>query len=97
MKRPIPIQTYLKPSSGDFDGGLAYLYLSEDLEATPGVSARQESVIARNSKGIGQGIIVLDFDAEGRLLGLEVISAELVLPQSLYKRLEALHKKPGLD
>lgn len=70
--------TYAKPS---LDGGEAYIYLAETIGR--GESKRQVEIPALGADGVRQGTFILDFDKDGRLLGIEVLSASYVLPRSL--------------
>lgn len=45
-----------------------------------GEAVTQSDIIATPS---GEGSVILDFDADGRLLGIEVLSASTVLPVGL--------------
>lgn len=57
----------------DQEVDVAYVYLVPD--ATPGPAVRQESV-----PGVIEGTeIIVDFDASGRMRGIEVLGASLVL------------------
>lgn len=58
--------------SYDSEANAAYLTIEQDI---PGGSAIENVVVERP----GQGDIVLDFDANGRLLGVEVIGARELL------------------
>jgi uncharacterized protein YuzE len=64
------------------DGGAAYVYLVERIR--PGEARRQEVT--------GDGRVVLDFDALGRLLGVEVLEANTLLrPETIAA---AEHRRP---
>lgn len=69
-------------STSGLDGGLAYLYLTE---IGSGESARQMEIRPKNSAGEEQGIIILDFSKDGKLLGIEAVGARNVLPASLFE------------
>ncbi len=78
MQKEITLKmTYSTPQ---LDGGLAYLYLTE---IGPGESAKQIEIHATNSEGVEQGLIILDFSNDGRLLGIEAVGARHVLPSRL--------------
>jgi len=57
----------------------AYLNLV-DRDLQPGEAAQQSDIIATPG---GAGSVILDFDEDGRLLGVEVLSARAVLPVEL--------------
>lgn len=80
MQKDITLQITYSPEH--LDGGLAYLYLTE---IGPGESAKQVEIRAKNSDGVEHGIIILDFSKDGRLLGIEVVGARNVLPDSLFE------------
>lgn len=61
----------------------AYIRLKDDA---PGGSVVQHVVEAPES----QGEIILDFDRDGRLLGIEVLGATRGLPPELLSRAERL-------
>ncbi len=69
-------------STSGLDGGLAYLYLTE---INSGESARQMEIRPKNSAGEEQGIIILDFSKDGKLLGIEAVGARNVLPDTLFE------------
>jgi uncharacterized protein YuzE len=54
----------------------AYLYLKEGTE--PGEATT--SVPVQLPSGVGLGSITLDFDDDGRLIGIEVLGASRLLP-----------------
>ena len=57
-------------------------YLSlVDRDLRPGEAAQQSDIIATPG---GAGSVILDFSADGRLLGVEVLSAPAVLPAELF-------------
>ncbi|OJF12546.1 hypothetical protein BG844_20100 [Couchioplanes caeruleus subsp. caeruleus] len=58
--------------SYDSEANAAYLAIEQDI---PSGSATENVVVERP----GQGDIVLDFDSDGRLLGVEVIGARELL------------------
>lgn len=62
----------------------AYVYMTKP---GGGESTRQVSVLAKDANGDTQGTLILDFDREGRLLGIEILEATSVLPKSLLKYL----------
>lgn len=64
----------------DAENDVAYLYVltPDDPARRPGDAVRQ--VVAEDDSG---GEAVLDFDARGRLLGIELLSAERQLHPSL--------------
>lgn len=62
----------------EFDSSANAAYLSIESHIPAG-SAVENVVVGRN----GQGDIVLDFDAGGRLLGVEVIGATELLSQAV--------------
>ncbi|MEM5814254.1 MAG: DUF2283 domain-containing protein [Candidatus Aenigmatarchaeota archaeon] len=61
----------------------AYIYL---VEAKPGVAARTEPCEIAGLRGE----INLDFDKNGRLVGIEVLGASKVLPKEILDRAERL-------
>jgi uncharacterized protein YuzE len=70
----LPLRVTLDP---DADAG--YVYLSE----IPDGAAVTQRVV-----GVaGRGEVVLDFDEDGRLLGVELVGASSLLPPSLLDRL----------
>ena len=64
----------------DAEVDAAYLSLV-DRDLRPGEAAQQSDLIATPG---GVGSLILDFDAEGRLLGIEVLAARAVLPAELF-------------
>ena len=66
--------------SYDAEVDAAYLNLV-DRELQPGEAAQQSDIIATPE---GAGSLILDFDANGRLLGIEVLSARAVLPAEVF-------------
>jgi uncharacterized protein YuzE len=64
----------------DAEADAACIQLAERVE--PGQASRQLHSIATPG---GRGEIVLDFDAAGVLLGVEVLNAEAALPASLLR------------
>ncbi len=80
MRKDITLKMTYSPE--DLDGGVAYLYLAE---IGPGESAKQVEIRAKNSDGVAQGIIILDFSKDGRLLGIEAVAARHVLPDRLFE------------
>lgn len=65
----------------DSDANAAYIYLTEIPNG--GVT---ETIGCDSAVG---GMINLDFDAEGRLLGIEVLQARQKLPKALLDKLTA--------
>jgi len=63
----------------DADVDAAYLTLV-DRDIRPGEAAQQSDIIATPG---GAGSVILDFNVDGRLLGIEVLSARAVLPAEL--------------
>jgi len=63
----------------DADVDAAYLNLV-DRDLRPGEAAQQSDIIPAPG---GTGSLILDFDVDGRLLGVEVLSARAVLPPEL--------------
>lgn len=72
--------TYEKPSQPDL-GGEAYIYLAETI--SPAEAKKQVQVPAISTDGMQRGTLILDFDKDGRLLGIEALSAAFILPPSL--------------
>ena len=62
----------------DAVGDAAYVELAGPI-AAGGVASQTHSLVAPG----GGGEIALDFDADGRLVGLEVLNASAVLPESV--------------
>lgn len=63
----------------DRESDVAYLSLVDrDLRA--GEAVTQSDILPTPS---GEGSLIIDFDADGRLLGIEVLSASSVLPAAL--------------
>jgi uncharacterized protein YuzE len=62
------------------DDGAAYVQFVDDVR--PGEATRQEVV--------GGGNVVLDFDSEGRLLGVEILDANLMLRPETIARAERI-------
>ena len=65
--------------SYDPEADAAYITLI-DRELRPGEAAHQSDMI--DTPG-DRGSLIADFDAEGRLLGIEVLAARSVLPMNL--------------
>ena len=65
----------------DRSANAAYIFLRE---IGPGEAASQYLCEARQAKGM----IVLDFDAKGRLIGIEILNATRALPAELLERAE---------
>lgn len=63
----------------DADVDAAYLNLV-DRDLRPGEAAQQSDIIPAPG---GVGSLILDFDVDGRLLGVEVLGARAVLPPEL--------------
>ena len=61
----------------DADADAAYLYILEDGDSPVATTVCGEEA----AEGIN-----LDFDAEGRLLGIEILDAEARLPANLLQR-----------
>lgn len=81
MRKDVTLKmTYSKPRYPE-EGGEAYIYLTEAIG--PGESKRQVEVPAVGADGVRQGTFILDFDKDGRLLGIEALAASFVLPSSL--------------
>jgi uncharacterized protein YuzE len=59
----------------DLGGDAAYIYLRA---IEPGGAVHQEIV-----GGAGKGNVILDFDREGRLIGIEVLDASTLLPAAV--------------
>jgi uncharacterized protein YuzE len=62
------------------DEGAAYVHLVDDVR--PGEAVRQEVVSGGN--------VVLDFDAQGKLLGIEILDANLMLRPETIARAERI-------
>jgi uncharacterized protein YuzE len=60
----------------DAEDNVGYIYLVDEI--SPGRSTRQ--IVAEDERG---SAVVLDFDGEGRLLGLELLSARRQLHPDL--------------
>lgn len=60
----------------DHEANAAYVDLSLDGIAT-GQAARQQEAIETLG---GRGELILDYDVDGRLLGMEILHADEVLP-----------------
>jgi uncharacterized protein YuzE len=69
----------------------AYIYLRE---IEPGGSRRTISV---NGPDLTTGSVVLDFDSEGRLIGIEVLEADRLLTPDLLKGAEPPGQRPNMD
>ena len=67
----------------DRSGNSAYIYL-KDIERRE--SARQHHVDEPHTRGM----IVLDFDKKGRLIGIEVLDATRALPQEVLDAAERI-------
>jgi uncharacterized protein YuzE len=63
-------------------GDAAYLYLRR---IEPGGAVRQEIV-----GGVAEGNVILDFDADGRLVGIEVLDASRFLPAGVVAAAESI-------
>ena len=63
----------------DAEVDAAYLSLV-DRDLRPGEAVRQSDIISVPG---GDGSVILDVDADGRLLGVEVLGARAVLPPEL--------------
>jgi uncharacterized protein YuzE len=66
-----------------FDRGANAAYIALK-EIGPGEAARQHVVDAQHTRGM----IVLDFDKKGRLIGIEVLEATKALPEEVLKGAE---------
>lgn len=81
MRKDVTLKmTYAKPRLPE-EGGEAYIYLTDTI--VRGESRRQVEVPAVGADGVRQGTFILDFDKDGRLLGIEALDASFVLPYSL--------------
>jgi uncharacterized protein YuzE len=67
----------------DREANAAYIYLKD---IASGEATRQHVVDEPHTRGM----IVLDFDKKGRLIGVEVLDATRALPQELLDRAERL-------
>jgi uncharacterized protein YuzE len=67
----------------DGEGDSAYVYLAERINAGEAV----EQVVLDDDRV--DGMVVLDLDANGRILGMEVVGASGLLPASL---LQTMHR-----
>lgn len=63
----------------DAEVDAAYITLVE-REVAQGEAAQQSDLITTPD---GRGTLIADFDADGRLLGIEVLAASAVLPPEL--------------
>jgi hypothetical protein len=77
LEKAIPLRV-------SYDDGAGYLSLTREDES----SASAHTVPLDASCGYeGGDIVVLDFDANWRLIGIEVQAADRSLPESLFRRL----------
>lgn len=67
----------------DSRANAAYIYLKD---TAAGESAHQELVAERHTRGM----VVLDFDRMGRLIGIEVMDATKTLPQGFLEDAERI-------
>jgi uncharacterized protein YuzE len=65
----------------DSSADAAYFYIADDI--APGSVAHTHQCEIENLKGM----IHLDFDSEGRLLGIEVIGAGKCLPREFLRKI----------
>ena len=65
----------------DASVGAAYIYLTDDIE--PGGVARTYCCDPQEVKGL----VNLDFDSGGRLIGIEVLDASELLPEIVLQNL----------
>lgn len=63
----------------DEESDAAYLSLV-DRDLRPGEAVTQSDIIPTPS---GEGSVIIDFGADGRMLGIEILSASTVLPGGL--------------
>jgi uncharacterized protein YuzE len=63
----------------------AFLYLRP---VEPGGAVRQEIV-----GGVAEGNVILDFDADGRLVGIEVLDASRYLPGAVIAAADSIDEK----
>jgi uncharacterized protein YuzE len=59
----------------DREANAAYIYL---VDIAPGKAVQQKEIPVDD-----RGVIVLDFDASGYLLGVEILGADSILPAQL--------------
>jgi len=64
----------------DAEANAAYITIAEEVPA--GAATQQLHSIATPG---GVGEIILDFDDDNRLIGLEVLNARLVLPENVIR------------
>lgn len=64
----------------DQENNSAYIYLKDGIE-----DSEVDQTIPAESPA-GDGYIFLDFDSNGRLLGIEIIGASIILPKTLVNR-----------
>lgn len=69
-----------------YTGTEAYLYLTD---IKPGGSVRQRIIESQSSDGEHAGRVIVDFDAEGRVLGVEFTRADNLLPEKILDALDA--------
>ena len=65
----------------DSEADAAYLSLV-DRDLRPGEADRQSDIIATPN---GAGSLIVDFDVDGRMLGVEILAASAVLPSDLLR------------
>ena len=66
-----------------YDGNSAYIYLATPY---PGISATQVALDPDEDEPGTLQNLVLDFDSDGKLVGIEVLSADTVLRQELLRQ-----------
>ena len=73
------------PMRVTYDGGAGYVYLVRKGESS--ASAHQVA-LDRSCGYSGDDTVVLDFDADWRLVGIEVLDADRSLPRSVMNRVK---------
>jgi hypothetical protein len=73
------------PLRATYHGGAGYIYLTSDDE--PSESAHQVQ-LDEDCGYAGRDTIVLDFDRDWRLIGVDVLDADHSLPKSLVSRVK---------
>ena len=66
-------------------GDLAYIYLTDKIEKGSAATTVDLSDLAQVEGVEALQSILLDFDADGRLLGIEILDAAGVLPRDLLR------------
>jgi hypothetical protein len=73
------------PLRATYDKGAGYIYLTRDDDSS---ESAYQVPIDQDCGNEGRDIVLLDFDRDWRLIGIEVLDADRSLPKSLLSRVK---------